>query len=213
MSPRFLVAFLDSVASIATGKAVKVRCAFSFHRKPTMPSRLICILFCFCSGRYFPPSAKNLTDSTVNSLLTHVMSCCDCPVSIRASLAFLGHRAIQQKADLSGSWKKNFFQKVWDRLHVDMDWAADTDDDGIVERSETFNHTDMYGEEEILDDPDDDGGEALGEPGDQMNALIKAAAIWLTEQDGGNPSKRANDGSPGTADSTEGSGVKRRRAV
>ncbi|GKY94725.1 hypothetical protein MPSEU_000437900 [Mayamaea pseudoterrestris] len=162
-------------------------------------------------GRYFPPSAKNLTDSTVNSMLTHVMSCIHCPFPVRASLAYLGHRAIQQKADLGGGWKKNFFQRVWDRLHVSMEWTAAEGNFGLPA---SHNKVSEYGEDDGPLDPHDDGGEAQGESGDQMNALIKAAAIWLTEQDGSKPrSKRINPGSPDSADDNEGSGNKRRRAV
>ena len=61
-------------------------------------------------GRYFPVSAKNLTDNTANSLQAHMMSCTRCPEPVKASLAYLIHRATLQKAELSGSWKKTFFQ-------------------------------------------------------------------------------------------------------
>ena len=80
-------------------------------------------------GRYFPVSAKNLTDNTANSLQAHISSCSRCPENIQASLAYLSHRSILQKAELSGSWKKAFFKKVWDRLHVDRTWTAIEDDD------------------------------------------------------------------------------------
>ena len=151
----------------------------------------------------------------MNSLLTHVISCSHCPQPIRASLNFLGHRAIQQKTDLGGSWKKYFLQKVWDRLHVEMEWA-DVGTTPILDLSDDYNQPSIsYEEEDSLHEPNDDGGEEQDQSGgNQMNALIKAAAIWLTEQDGSKTgSKRDNDGTPGSLDSIEGSGVKRRRAV
>jgi hypothetical protein len=112
-------------------------------------------------------------------------------------LAYLGHRAIQQKSELSGSWKKLFFQKIWERLHGDVNWeeeAADEDDGGDL----------SDGHAGCSDSPVDISGDNEGEPGDQMNALIQAAAIWLTEQDG---SKRGSEDSP----DGRGSSSKRRR--
>jgi hypothetical protein len=134
-------------------------------------------------GRYFPVSVKNLTDSTSNSLLAHVTSCPRCPEVIKASLAYLGHRSILQKAELSGSWKKAFFQKIWSRLHVERTWTEPNDDDGADASSVDEQKLSVEAE-----DASHDRGEAGSEGekedlGDHMNALIKAAAIWLTEQD------------------------------
>ena len=138
-------------------------------------------------GRYFPVSAKNLTDATSNSLQTHVVSCSYCPEPIRASLAYLGHRSILQKAELRGCWKKAFFKKVWDRLHVERKWSSidgeEGDDDGGA-------HV-MDEEAKDEDDGEGDSDSEKEELGDQMNALIKAAAIWLTEQDAATDSARA----------------------
>jgi hypothetical protein len=153
-------------------------------------------------GRYFPVSSKNLTDSTTNSLHAHVSSCGYTPEKIKASLAYLGHRSILQKAELSGSWKKAFFKKVWDRLHTERGWKS-MDDDQLPldsERTEKGNDeeadvpiVDEHAEVEVdeedkdADEGDDDAGsESDNEEevlDDQMNILIKAAAIWLTEQD------------------------------
>ena len=178
-------------------------------------------------GRYFPVSAKNLTDNTANSLQAHISACSRCPEHIQASLAYLSHRSILQKAELSGSWKKAFFRKVWDRLHTERTWTALEDEEGN-QADEDFESDEQEDEEGVYNDgeeEDDDGGEEddrdAGEEedddgtraedddeeeegdsekedagGDQMNALIKAAAIWLTEQDqdgSGKPSKSAKD--------------------
>jgi hypothetical protein len=144
-------------------------------------------------GRYFPVSAKNLTDNTANSLLAHISSCSRCPENIKASIAYLGHRAILQKAELSGSWKKFFFKKVWDRLHNEKEWVDATQDDedgGSVstvggdgreeEAEDSKAEQDTAGEDE-----DEEGSEAGdGQPSsNSMNALIKAAAIWLTKDE------------------------------
>jgi hypothetical protein len=143
----------------------------------------------FLPGRYFPVSAKNLTESTAGSLHAHVQSCSRCPEPIKAALAYLGHRSILQKAELSGSWKKSFFQKVWSRLHEEHDWTPVDDDDAGTDLSSENDCDDISMD---IDDNDearlkDDGEESCEsdkeEVGPHMNALIKAAAIWLTEQD------------------------------
>lgn len=164
------------------------------------------------NGRYFPVSAKNLTDSTANSLMTHVASCSHVPETIRASLAYLGHRSVMQKADLSGSWKKTFFKKVWDRLHVEREWEAvvEDDDDDSKKEDEDAEEGDEAGKEEMGEDgklaagvgsAEGTGGgggdsetEDEEELGEGMENLIAAAAIWLTEQettDGGSRGRTA----------------------
>jgi hypothetical protein len=167
----------------------------------------LCCLHCIGKntlGRYFPISAKNLTDSTANLLHSHVSSCAFCPEPIKASLAYLGHRSILQKAELSGSWKKTFFKKVWDRLHTEKDWTSVDDDiqpdtsvvndndnansdgedhiDGIVARHQEDDERRTHDDD--VDDGEEDGSDSDNEDlGENMNALIRAAAIWLTEQD------------------------------
>ena len=161
-------------------------------------------------GRYFPVSAKNLTDNTANSLLSHISTCGRCPEPIRASLAYLSHRSILQKAELSGSWKKTFFKKVWDRLHVERAWSAagedvDKEDEDMASASSEEQQEDpnpkpaastadrvpsrsqgattpppaaaASGSGDRASDTEEE------EMDDNMNTLIKAAAIWLTEQD------------------------------
>jgi hypothetical protein len=151
-------------------------------------------------GRYFPVSAKNLTDSAIGSILTHIATCPYCPEPIKASLAYLSHRSILQKAELSGSWKKTFFQKVWDRLHVELTWTP-------IDEEEDAEGDDASADEDIAPDDEDNDGETDekaggaegGEDGEgdgtQMHALIKAAAIWLTNQDA------ASDGTGGARSS------------
>jgi hypothetical protein len=152
-------------------------------------------------GRYFPVTAKNLTDSTINSLQAHIATCAYCPDPIKASLAYLSHRSILQKAELSGSWKKTFFKKIWDRLHVEREWTS-TDDEVLIQTddyesadeedlaAEGDDDEDNEGDDDDKKGDDDDDEEGSGNP--QMNALIKAAAIWLTNQDA------ATDGKGGT---------------
>lgn len=158
-------------------------------------------------GRYFPVSAKNLTDSTMNSMQAHIATCSHCPEPIKASLAYLSHRSILQKAELSGSWKKAFFKKVWDRLHVERGWTSIDDEEG----ADKGDYSSAEEEDIAAEGDDDEGGEDDEKEGaedgsdndeegngNQMNALIKAAAIWLTNQDA------ATDGSKGGARSAKG---------
>jgi hypothetical protein len=136
-------------------------------------------------GRYFPVSAKNLTDNTANSLQSHISTCSRCPEPIKASLAFLSHRSILQKAELSGSWKKAFFKKIWDRLHVERAWStAGADGEEEEDMASVSSEEQPHEAEQPKDSNGGDASDSAEEElGDNMNALIKAAAVWLTEQD------------------------------
>ena len=135
------------------------------------------------TGRYFPVSAKNLTDNTANSLLGHISTCSRCPEPVKASIAFLSHRGILQKAELSGSWKKGFFKKIWERLHVERAWSS-ASGEGQEDEEVASVSSDEGGQEEPKEESGGYGSDGEGEQlGDNMKALIKAAAIWLTEQD------------------------------
>lgn len=143
----------------------------------------LCCKFC-STGRYFPVSAKNLTDSTANSLMVHVASCNRCPEPIKASIAYLGHRGVTQKAELGGSWKKSFFKKVWDRLHVERAWEEEAGEEDKDDGEEGSGSEGGGGGSETEDE----------ELGEGMENLIAAAAIWLTEQettDGGSRGRTA----------------------
>lgn len=138
-------------------------------------------------GRYFPTSAKNLTDNVASNLSAHISQCVHCPEATRASLAYLGHRSILQKAELKGSWKKEFFQMIWDRLHEESDWESfDKDDDDIDEDDEDEEEEDGDEDAEDAEGDDEEEEDEDGESGGQMDALLKAAAIWLTNQDAAN---------------------------
>ena len=181
----------------------------------------LCCKHCFTNkntvGRYFPVSAKNLTDSTANSLMVHVSSCSKCPEPIKASIAYLSHRAGTQKGELGGSWKKAFFKKVWDRLHVERAWEEEEDEDDKKEAEEGSGS-----EEEAEGAGSGTEDEELGEG---MENLIAAAAIWLTEQettDGGSRGRTARGrglpnnakrpgGSPKSGKSGGGSSSKKRK--
>ncbi|KAG7374069.1 hypothetical protein IV203_013164 [Nitzschia inconspicua] len=146
-------------------------------------------------GRYFPVSAKNLTDNTANSMLSHVSSCSRCPETVKASLAYLSHRAVLQKAELGGSWKKLFFKKIWDRLHTEREWVeAIEEEEGSIGGGDVDDADDSQaGSTSAAAEEEEEGSESGdGQPSsNNMNALIKAAAIWLTKDE------KTKDGSGG----------------
>ena len=148
-------------------------------------------------GRHFPGNAKNLMDSTIASLQTHVSTCVHAPDPIKASLAYLSHRTILQRAELSGSWKKTYFQKIWDRLLDRREWSSMDDDIPDRPEDEESEEEDLPADDDNEDEnkDEDDGDADSGNP--QMNALIKAAAIWLTNQDAVTDGKGATRSSKG----------------
>jgi len=75
------------------------------------------------SGRYFPFSPKSLADNTTHSLFVHIQGCPHCPEMNKSSLAYLTHRSLLQKNELKRGWKRDLFQKVWDRLHNEKSWV------------------------------------------------------------------------------------------
>lgn len=147
-------------------------------------------------GRYFPVSAKNLTDNTANSLQAHMLSCSRCPESIKASLAYLIHRGTLQKAELSGSWKKTFFKRVWERLHLERAWTKA--DNGEPKNDEDDSSSDDDPIAAAADDDKADNGGSNSDSdeedlGEDMADLVKAAAVWLSEQEATNDSFRSKN--------------------
>jgi hypothetical protein len=142
-------------------------------------------------GRYFPVSAKNLTDNTANSLQSHVQSCSRCPEPIRASLAYLTHRSTLQKAELSGSWKKSFYKRIWERLHVERSWSKteDAEENEDVGSDLSVDENIILGDEKTENASNSDSDEE--DLGEDMADLIKAAAVWLSEQEGNVDSSRS----------------------
>lgn len=118
------------------------------------------------TGRFFPTNTKRLIECGTMTGIAHITSCVQCPESIKASVGYLNHRAVIQKVELSGSWKKHFFQLIWNRLH-------DSNPNQQVEETAPVN-----AHEGSDEDPEEE------EASRSMAALIKAATLWLEEQDG-----------------------------
>ncbi len=155
--------------------------------------------------RYFPIAAKNFSD-THNLMVTHIGNCFNVPFPIKASLSYLQHRSILQKAELPNNYKLCFFKRIWGRLHndewpnesEDLDSApvVDTDahDRSSEEEGEDFE---SYGDTSKVEEGTNGEGnmthtltmgeteeaEAVHDGLEEMKDLIKAAAIWLCERD------------------------------
>ena len=161
--------------------------------------------------RYFPVTEKKLIDTLI-LMKTHMKTCSSVPFSVNASLSYLSHRSLLQKAELGGQWKSKLFKKVWNRLHHE-DWSdfdysnpglaealsareesSQPDDSVFVSQGDSIEETDYtsaftenqssgYGDEE----DEEDSSEAL----EGMKEMIKAAAIWLCERDAEQEKKQA----------------------
>ena len=86
----------------------------------------------YCSGhaglgKYFPTSSKSLsTNSTSQNIHGHLMKCRKCPDNVKEKLEYLKNEKQQQQTSgnnnnkknlLVPGWRRNFFDKVWSRLH------------------------------------------------------------------------------------------------
>ena len=143
-------------------------------------------LACMHTGRrFFPVSAKVLTNNAINSILQHVIGSSKTPEPIKASLLYLGNRSKLQKAALPSNWKKTFFKKIWERLHTERKWTSIDEKGGESSEYSSDDEDDEddqgYGTPKDAGSESDDGGKE--ELGDHMNALVQAAALWLTDQD------------------------------
>lgn len=149
-------------------------------------------------GRYFPVAAKSLADNAANSVMTHLSNCRRCPEAIKSTLAYLAHRAVLQKAEMGGGWKRTFYKKVWDRLHHERNWDAasgegDNTAAGLQQKDGTEAGAGSGGEGGGADDDDATAKSGMSNGGseevddeavvNEMGDLIKAAAVWLTERD------------------------------
>ena len=111
------------------------------------------------NGRYFPFSPKSLADNTTHSLFIHIQGCKNCPEMIKSSLAYLTHRSLLQKNELKRGWKRDLFQKVWDRLHDKESWVGGKfiippDDEDDTTNSSTNLTADESSEIDGKDDDD-----------------------------------------------------------
>jgi hypothetical protein len=141
--------------------------------------------------RYFPIAEKKVSDTT-NLMMTHITNCFGSPLDVKASLCYLQHRSLIQKAELMGNWKITFFKRVWDRLHH-HDWG-----DGssyvpeIIEQSPpaiaAAQSTEDNGEDGLDMEVEESFVEGEADSNhanemEKMRPLIRAAALWLSEQD------------------------------
>lgn len=66
--------------------------------------------------RYFPITDKKLQEC-LPLMIKHLNNCFHAPMNVNASLAYLHHRSLLQRAELPSQWKGRFLRSVWRRLH------------------------------------------------------------------------------------------------
>jgi hypothetical protein len=127
---------------------------------------------------------------------THITNCFCAPLEVKASLLYLQHRSLIQKAQLMGNWKITFFKRVWNRLHH-HDWNdgsfvqefnADISSPANASNGDLNEDEDVnaLGLAEDIDAAENFDTEVASTNADElanMRDLIRAAALWLTEQD------------------------------
>jgi hypothetical protein len=81
---------------------------------------------------------------------------------------------------LSGSWKKYFFKRVWDRLHIERAW---NDADGELKDDGSVSSVGVQEEVEsnVVSGGSGSGSEDEDEVTDDMADMIHAAARWLCD--------------------------------
>ena len=139
----------------------------------------------------------------------HLGGCPSVPPEVRASLDYLQHRSIVQRADLPPHWKSVFFRGVWSRLHPDAGGdqggggsAAGTAaraGDAPASRPVPAPNTRSAGMRLRGSSSSSSaavGGGAVG-PGllstialEEMRPTIEAAALWLGERDADEQARR-----------------------
>jgi len=128
------------------------------------------------NGRYFPYSSKSLADNTTHSMYMHIQGCKNCPEMIKSCLAYLTHRSLLHKIELKRGWKRDLFNKVWERLHnadswVDGKFVYEPDEEDIIDNnSATVTQTSLSANDSSDKDKEEDDD-------------ISIAAQILTEMD------------------------------
>ena len=145
----------------------------------------------------------------------HLGGCPSVPPEVRASLDYLQHRSIVQRADLPPHWKSVFFRGVWSRLHPDAGGdqggggsaagtaAAPRAGDAPTSRPVPAPNTRSAGMRLRGSSSSSSSSAAVGgvEGGDltnldaaaaleEMRPMIEAAALWLGERDADEQARR-----------------------
>ena len=156
--------------------------------------------------RYFPVAEKKVSDTT-NLMMTHITNCFSAPLTVKASLCYLQHRSMIQKAQLMGNWKITFFKRVWNRLHhqkwdyseffseqkMNASTSAEARNGNLLAVGGAADGRLKDGERNAEGNPEEitdaaashEEEERVGNTDEmsKMHGLITAAALWLTERD------------------------------
>mmetsp|Transcript_3910 Transcript_3910/g.7452 ORF Transcript_3910/g.7452 Transcript_3910/m.7452 type:complete len:770 (-) Transcript_3910:242-2551(-) len=78
-------------------------------------------------GKYFPVNAKRLREPRTHSAFTsHIMKCNKCPQEVKNNLSAMQKKHSEQSTRLRRGSQKEFFERVWHRLH-----GASSDDEDM----------------------------------------------------------------------------------
>jgi len=94
--------------------------------------------------------------------------------------------------ELGGGWKRTFFKHLWDRLHHEREWAkpvskntetmtGDVEDE--TENDEASDSNTSTGKEHFDADKNSNEDNERESNGSEVEDMVRAAAIWLSERD------------------------------
>mmetsp|Transcript_16184 Transcript_16184/g.32214 ORF Transcript_16184/g.32214 Transcript_16184/m.32214 type:complete len:315 (+) Transcript_16184:1375-2319(+) len=80
-------------------------------------------------GKYFPVNAKRLREPRTHSAFTsHILKCTKCPQEMKTLLSTMQKKHSEQSTSLRRGSQKEFFERVWERLHNEEE-SEESDED------------------------------------------------------------------------------------
>ena len=117
------------------------------------------------------------------SIRTHIQNCKSCPEPIKASITYLEHRKSLQKKEIGPTRKREFYKRIFDRLH-DVQRRRKKARSSSIENSPRKRRGDSAGNDS--DNESDSGNERVFDDEyveREMGDMIYRAAAWLTALD------------------------------
>ena len=85
------------------------------------------------SGQYFPSNVKNLQICS-SMIYSHLITCPECPVDVKASIVSLKQKHRRQASDLRPKNQNTFYSRLWDRVgDSEYNGGSRNEVDAIVE--------------------------------------------------------------------------------
>ena len=114
---------------------------------------------------------------------THIQNCKSCPEPIKASITYLEHRKSLQKKEIGPTRKKEFYERIFDRLH-NVQRGCKKARGSSIENIPRKIKGNFYGNGS--DNESDSGNERVFDDEyveREMGDMIHRAAAWLTALD------------------------------